>query len=200
MRALADVYQERFQMALTPIAPLLEGMVAEFFRGVPRIDKITVRPKSPDSFLLKAVKVENDRPKYDDPINQVQDQIGARIVCYFNDDVEPLAAAAAKYFRPIEIKNHIPETENAFGYIGKHFIFLMPTDFNVEIPRPDLLPPVFEFQIKTLYQHAWAQADHDIAYKAKQELTPEQKRRIAFTAAQSWGADIIFNELLNDLG
>ena len=52
----------------------------------------------------------------------------------------------------------------------------------------------FEQQIKTLFQHAWSEAEHDLGYKPSGELTTDQKRRLAFTATQAWGADQIFDE------
>jgi ppGpp synthetase/RelA/SpoT-type nucleotidyltranferase len=54
-------------------------------------------------------------------------------------------------------------------------------------------------RIKTLFQHAWAEANHDLAYKAPDQLTTDQKRKVAFTAAQSWGADQIFDEPFRQL-
>jgi putative GTP pyrophosphokinase len=39
-----------------------------------------------------------------------------------------------------------------------------------------------------------------LAYKPSEPLTPHQQRQIAFTAAQAWGADEIFEQLHADLG
>lgn len=60
----------------------------------------------------------------------------------------------------------------------------------------DCLPEFFELQIKTLFQHAWSEAEHDLAYKPELgELDEVELRKLAFTAAQAWGADEIFEDL-----
>jgi len=56
-------------------------------------------------------------------------------------------------------------------------------------------PRFFELQIKTLFQHAWSEANHDLGYKSPGPLSQDQQRRLAYTAAQAWGADRVFNEL-----
>ena len=200
MTELERSYSDRYSLALEPAAPLLMAMILDYFKGYPRIDRISVRPKSIDSFLVKASAQENGKRKYEDPMVQITDQLGARVVCFYNDDVEPASAQALKYFTPVEIEEIIPIHESEFGYFGKHFLFLVPSDICCSIPREDLMPSYFELQIKTLYEHAWAEANHDIAYKPHRKLSSDDKRRVAFTAAQSWGADVIFNELKRTLG
>jgi ppGpp synthetase/RelA/SpoT-type nucleotidyltranferase len=60
-----------------------------------------------------------------------------------------------------------------------------------------LIPDFFELQIKTLYQHAWSQAEHGLGYKPETPLSNEEQRKLAFIAAQSWGADTILAELVD---
>ena len=50
-------------------------------------------------------------------------------------------------------------------------------------------------QIRTHFQHAWSEADHDLCYKANYKLSPAQLHQCAFTAAQAWGADRVLTEL-----
>jgi putative GTP pyrophosphokinase len=191
-----DEYTERYEKALEPAANLLRALLTDYLTGVPRVDRIAVRPKSIDRFVKKAAAITaKGEPKYSDPINQIQDQIGARIVTFYLADVESVAATIVKYMNPIEVKALVPDSESEFGYFGKHFILLLPSDVTARVPDPHLLPTFFELQVKTLFQHAWAEANHDLAYKPEYDLSPEQKRKIAFTAAQSWGADMIFEEL-----
>lgn len=196
---LSITYKQRYSTVLLPLAARLEEHIKGVFKDKTRIDRIVVRGKSPKSFLVKANKLEYGKVRYTDPLNQIQDQIGARIITFYISDIEPIAQQVLDYFAPIEVQDIVPELPNEFGYEGKHFIFFVPKDIlTPDIPKGQC-PTFFELQIKTLFQHAWAQADHDLAYKPIEELTWEQKRKVAFTAAQAWGADIIFNKLAIEL-
>jgi ppGpp synthetase/RelA/SpoT-type nucleotidyltranferase len=138
---------------------------------------------------------KNGAPKYADPLSEIQDQVGARIVTFYKSDVLRIAAVVEKYFRAIEAKNHVPESDSEFSYFGKHYIFFVSSDASSGLDRA-LLPKVFELQIKTLFQHAWSEANHDLGYKpGGGTLTSDDKRKLAFTSAQAWGADMIFDEL-----
>lgn len=199
MSNLELAYRERFDSILAPLAARLENHLRDVVKGLPHIDRVTARGKSVDRFLAKAEKVVNRRRKYSDPLVQIQDQIGARIVVFYLRDVDVVASRINEHLRKIETKDIVPDSESEFGYFGRHFILFLPSElFDAAIPQ-ERAPKFFELQIKTLYQHAWAEANHDLAYKPTEELSSDDKRKIAFTAAQSWGADQIFDDLFGRL-
>jgi len=192
---LADEYGIRYEKQLKPVASALEAYLHEIVRGQPRIDRVVARAKDPSRFLAKAAKIENDVPKYSDPLTEIQDQIAARIVTLYLSDVERIQLLIAEYFGSIEHKRMEPESSREFGYEGEHYILLLPDEaFPRPLKRSDG-PTLFELQIKTVFQHAWSEAGHDLIYKSVIPLTRDHLRRAAFTAAQAWGADLIFDEL-----
>jgi ppGpp synthetase/RelA/SpoT-type nucleotidyltranferase len=194
--SLADDYRRRFTKALIPIAKAIEEQIRQFISEEDHIDRIIARAKTIDRFLAKAAKVVEGIPKYSDPLNQIQDQIGARIVTFYLSDVGRVSEAIEKYYRPVEAKALVPESESEFGYFGMHYILLVPADVIDPELEQDIVPEFFELQIKTLFQHAWSEAEHDLGYKpGSKPLTADEKRRLAFTAAQAWGADRMFDEL-----
>jgi len=199
MSSLIDAYYKRHETFLQIIAEKLEFHLKECFSSSPRIDRICARAKSVDRFLQKALKQEDGKRKYSDPLNQIYDQIGARIVTFYASDVPIIAAEVRKYFHPVENQVLVPESENEFGYVGEHFVLLLPTDVIAGIADNGEGGRFFELQIKTLFQHAWAEAEHDLGYKTTAPLTSLQKRKMAFTAAQAWGADQIFDELFREI-
>ncbi len=195
MKNIEDLYRDRYLRLLVPISMKLLEYTKGVYHDEKRIDQINVRPKDVQRFVEKAKKKENGDLKYTDPLNQIQDQLGARIVTFYKNDVDRLSNIANENFRKIEELNIVPDSESEFSYFGKHFIFFIPEDvIDDGIDRKNL-PTFFELQIKTLFQHAWGEANHDLGYKPDSILSPEDKRKIAFTAAQAWGADMIFDEL-----
>jgi putative GTP pyrophosphokinase len=192
--SLEQRYSQRFDSTLLALAEWIISDLRVILKGEKNVDRISARPKSIERFIKKSGKIENGTPKYTDPLNQIQDQVGARIIVFYLNDVKKISDKILEFYREIEIQNIIPESENEFGYIGKHFILKVPNDF-----QENNKPKFFELQIKTLFQHAWSEAEHDLYYKSEIEFDTVQKRKVAFTAAQAWGADMIFEELRQQL-
>lgn len=196
---LESRYASRYESILIPLIGRLEAHLRGVVCGYPRIDRISVRAKGVARFVEKAKKEKDGAPKYSDPLNQIQDQVGARIVTYYLSDVEQLSSRIEAYFAPVEVQHVVPDSPREFGYEGKHYILFIPDDVKDPAANEEDSPTFFELQIKTLFQHAWGEADHDLIYKPSGDLTPDQRRRVAFTAAQAWGADRMFQELAQEL-
>jgi putative GTP pyrophosphokinase len=193
-------YRQRHETVLKPLAAALATFITDCFKGQSRIDRISARAKDVPSFLNKARKVEGRRRKYSEPLHQIQDQVGARIITFYRSDVNRLDKVVGKYFRAIESKDHVPDSEWEFGYFGRHHILVIPSDVIDDDWDKAMVPKFFELQIKTLFQHAWSEAEHDVGYKeGTKPLNLDQKRHLAFTSAQAWGADRIFDELFLEL-
>jgi putative GTP pyrophosphokinase len=190
---LYKIYEQRRTSCLVPLAERLQAFLTDCLQGEMRIDRISARAKSTDRFVGKAEKMTEGQRKYNDPLNQIQDQVGARIVCFYKSDVPVVETKILGYLRQIENKLLVPDSQSKFGYFGKHLILFFPEDIVESSNRP--VPNVFELQIKTLFQHAWSEAEHDIRYKSSTKIDDDFMRKVAFTAAQAWGADMIFDEL-----
>jgi putative GTP pyrophosphokinase len=193
---LAESYRIRYDLALVPLAEELSAYIRDIFSAEPRIDRISARAKHPASFLKKAAAQVNGKPKYGDPLSQIQDQVGARIIAFYKSDVERVDAIVKRFFSAIEFRDRVPESGWEFGYFGRHYVLVFPSDVVSESIDRTHIPDFFELQIKTLFQHAWSEAEHDLGYKLTSlQLNSEEKRKLAYTSAQAWGADQIFDEL-----
>lgn len=189
-------YEQRLDAILKPLAERIAVHLQDDMRGIPRIDRIVARAKSADRFVAKAAKAQDDGgAKYEHPFEQIQDLVGARVIVFYKQDVDVVSEVIDRYHRHIEAKDLVPEKDEEFGYVGKHFILAVPEDCIDDGADRAKTPQFFELQIKTLFQHAWSEANHDLAYKPGEQLTSLQRRQVAFTAAQAWGADQMFGQL-----
>lgn len=196
---LRKSYEDRFPI-LQDVALKLEGHLRSLLSGFPRIDSINARAKSPERFIAKASKKnDNGTLKYTNPDFEIQDQIGGRVTVFYLDDVEKIRAEIVKYIKYIEVQDKAPTKDAEFGYFGVHFVLKVPDDIIPDDAEDGDVPEFFELQIKTLFQHAWSEAHHDLGYKSVRPLTSDEQRKMAFTAAQAWGADTIFQQLAEAL-
>lgn len=194
-------YRTRHDAVLLPLAASLAELIGEHLDGEPRIDRISARPKGVERFLKKAENVDDaGNRKYSEPLLQIQDQVGARVTVFYKADVERVRAILLRYLRPVETKDLVPASEWEFGYFGWHSVCLFPQELILPEWSKECVPLFFELQVKTLFQHAWSEANHDLGYKPEGEaLTSDQKRMLAFTSAQAWGADHAFQDLFSKL-
>jgi ppGpp synthetase/RelA/SpoT-type nucleotidyltranferase len=201
MTDLAERYKNLFEEVLVPVANSLEQVLAEWLRDCPRIDRVSARAKSPERFIAKAEKrTPGGEISYQNPMQDIQDQVGARVTVLFLSDVETVSAAIEKYLKPREIAVKAPDNDSEFSYFGKHFILELPADAIPPTIQRAEVPDVFELQIKTLFQHAWSESNHDLGYKPRGNVvTPDQRRLLAYSSAQAWGADRVFDQLHGEL-
>lgn len=194
-------YRARHDAVLVPLAASLAKLIGEHLSGEHRIDRISARPKGVERFLRKAENVDGaGKRKYAEPLSQIQDQVGARVTVFYKADVERVRAILLRYLRPVETKDLVPASEWEFGYFGWHSVCLFPQELILPEWPKECVPLFFELQIKTLFQHAWSEANHDLGYKPEGgALTSDQKRMLAFTSAQAWGADHAFQDLFSEL-
>lgn len=191
-------YSRRHALILAPMAKQLVSHLQERLDGIQRIDRISARAKSPERFLAKAMKDRNGKRRYADPFSEIQDLVAARVTVFYLSDVDVVEAAINKYFNRIEASTVVEDSPKTFGYEGRHLVLPVPQELFEDEEHPNA-PDFFELQIKTLFQHAWGEAEHDLAYKPSTPLTELQAREIAFTAAQAWGADQMFFKLFKEL-
>lgn len=193
-------YRHIHKNFLTQCAVELEKFIGRVLLGK-RVDRVSTRAKSIDRFLEKAAKTDGGGGlKYAYPFSEIQDLIGARVIVHYLEDVEQVKEELSKWLRSIEQKDLQPQDDRSFSYFGHHSIFRIPDECR---PVCDEASDInfFELQIKTLFQHAWSEAEHDLEYKQfNGVLTPEQRRLTGFAASLAWGADKAFQDIISSAG
>ncbi|WP_321488312.1 RelA/SpoT domain-containing protein [uncultured Hyphomonas sp.] len=192
-------YSDLHDNYLVPCTNLLREHVAGKFLTTKFIDRVSARAKSVESFLGKATKeLEDGSAKYKDPFEQIQDLIGVRIVVFYPQTVVVIDDIIDSYYTSYEESEKHPESSQEFGYEGKHFLLKIPAE-TLPDNVPTDFPECFELQIKTLFQHAFSEATHDLVYKPGSTIASDQQKRAAYAAASAWGADQVLQQLVEEL-
>lgn len=141
---------------------------------------ITCRVKEKQSFLNKCKK-----EKYIDPIKEIMDLSGIRIIAYTNHDVSAICNVIKKQFK-IDDENSGDKAdmlaEDRVGYLSVHYIVQL-NEKRTGLPEyEEFVGLKSEIQVRTLLQHAWAEIEHDKNYKFSGVLPRDIKRRFYLVA------------------
>jgi len=183
-----NAYRDR-EPILSATARLLEDELRDSLRGIDHIDRISCRAKSISSFIGKAFDPENN-PAYTDPLSEIEDQVAGRVIVFFLGDISIIRDRLRKCFTPVEFRQRRPAKDQEFGYESEHLVCVIPPQVKTPewLARHDM-PATVEFQIRTIFMHAYAEPQHDTGYKAADELPSKIRRELAWIAASAWGAD-----------
>ena len=133
------------------------------------INYLTVsgRTKSVASFAEKAVRSVDGVRLYTDPLREIGDQLGVRVITYVRDDVDAVADLLADQVVVNDDRDLGRETasEGRFGYASRHLQICLDAARVGQPAYAHLAGRNVQVQIRTVLQHAWAEFEHDIRYK-----------------------------------
>lgn len=201
VRQLRDAFARRLPL-LAGAAEQLEGLARAGLDGTDHhhVDRVYFRVKSASSFVDKVLSRITE-PPYSNPLSQVEDQIGGRVLVLFRHDIEPVVQILEQTFNRVELTHRTPQKDAEFGYESTHLICHIPDQARpTGWDREASMPETFELQVRTLFMHAWAEPQHDLGYKGPTDLTSDQRRHLAWIAASAWGADRGLEDAWSDIG
>ena len=174
-------------------------IVSKIYNEMERLDclnylkmPITSRVKDFNSLVEKVIY----RKKYTDPLNQISDLVGVRIVVLTYDELNKIVEILTTLFKEdVSIDRHYEKERSNqpyfFDYQSVHLVLRFKTFFSEEL---DLSNIPCEIQVRTILQHAYAELTHDLIYKSEIKINQETKRKASRSMALIESTDCLFIE------
>ena len=164
---------------------------------------VTGRAKSVASFAAKAARTVDGRPSFTDPLREITDQIGLRVITYVHSDVQAVADLLDDQVAVHDDRDMGRETasEGRFGYASRHLLIGLDVARESQPAYELLRGRQAQVQIRTVLQHAWAEFEHDIRYKGTipDEHVSDFDRRFTLAAGLLELADREFSTIRDRL-
>ncbi len=167
------IYQEAALQAENYVCGVLKSLVTP-------IHAVTARAKGVESLRGKLRRKGYSTPRY-----QVTDLIGVRIITYFAESVDSVAATLQA---SLDVSGRASRDARAaleddkFGYRSVHLIARLPASTRGDIRFRALGRRWFEIQIRSVLDHAWAEIEHEVVYKSGVSYPLDVKRRFRAVA------------------
>ncbi|MEU4417328.1 GTP pyrophosphokinase [Nocardia salmonicida] len=157
----------------------LTRLISELLRSAGlQTHSIDYRVKSKESANRKVAK---GQAKYAG-LTDLTDLLGIRIITYFATEVDQVADALWPHLA-IDEENSIDKRKSLppdrFGYLSLHYVAQLGSDRQNLVEYARFKGKKFEIQIRSILQHAWAEIEHDLGYKANDTLPQEMRRRFS---------------------
>lgn len=134
--------------------------------------EVSFRTKEIQS-IIKKIKRKSQQKEY--TYDDLRDKLGVRVICPFLSDLEVVDEIIKSSFIIQKVEKKRENIDfNRLDYQSNHY----DVSINSKYIKFDDDAFVFEIQVRTLNQHAWANSAHILYYKQNIELPDEMKHRI----------------------
>jgi ppGpp synthetase/RelA/SpoT-type nucleotidyltranferase len=162
-----------------------------------KVQLVEARSKSITSFREKAelpAKEDANRPKYPEPLSDITDLAGIRVIVYLLDDREQVDNLIYREFDVLERQEPVGRL-GLGGYKSTHYLVKFKAP-RTQLPEYERFAEVtVEIQVRTILQHGWAEIEHGISYKPDGPVGEEIRDRLLEIAGTLRMADREFQRI-----
>jgi len=157
--------------------------------------QVTGRTKSVDSF---SNKIERKAEKYSEPMTEITDLTGVRIVVYDKGVLDTIDRLINENFI-VDLDNSVDKGKllnyNEFGYRSAHYVIIL-DEKRAGLREWSLFKRLkAEIQVQTALQNAWSSISHTFDYKRKEDVPSLYRRKLYLLAGVLELADEQFLEI-----
>jgi len=143
-------------------------------------------------------KISRSSKKYLDPLNEVTDITGIRVIVYYEDDISEVCKLIEKEFEidwENSSQNKPGKNPQEFGYQSIHYIIKL-SESRRKLPEWQQFSKLkAEIQIPSVLQHSWAAISHKLQYKREADIPNSLKRKLFRLSALLEMADEEFTDI-----
>jgi putative GTP pyrophosphokinase len=168
---------ERIRPEYLRFTQKLEVLVRDLLRAR-GIDFHLLESRTKDAASLRE-KLSRSAKKYTDPLNEVTDLSGLRVITYYEDDASAVTRLIESEFA-VDQENSVVHSATAaeFGYKSAHYIVKLIPARTALLEWKGLADLKAEIQVRTVLQHAWAAISHKLQYKREEDVPVPLKRKL----------------------
>ena len=158
----------------------LGGLVSSFIKSTITECEILPEVSYRTKELLSIVKkIKKKLREKDYSYSHLNDKLGIRIICTFQSEMDTIDAYLHKYFKILKVERKKDTLDvKTLDYISNHYDACIKTSVKQFNKNGDLKDLVFEIQVRTLNQHAWANTSHSLSYKQEADIPPSLMRKV----------------------
>ena len=178
MNETVEKYRAKWH-SYSVFAERLQGLITQLIeQSGTKVHFVESRAKSPESFAEKIRRPDKD---YKNPLEDIPDLVGVRVVLYYNDNVKGIGDLLKSEFDVVEEEaGHQATAYSAdqFGYLSMHYIVKLHSKRR-DLPEwKDWRDIRAEIQVRTVLQHSWAAISHALQYKREGDVPLGLRRRL----------------------
>ncbi len=116
---------------------------------------------------------------YANPLKDVSDLTGIRVITYYDDDAIAVAKLVEDEFT-VDRGNSVVHgaTATEFGYKSAHYVIQLNQGRSALLEWQGMTDLKAEIQVRTVLQHAWAAISHKLQYKREEDVPVALKRKL----------------------